>query len=145
LPDTEDARRLWAWVDPWLYRDKYKVPAMIINGANDPYWTVDSLNLYWNDLKNDKWVLYVPNAGHDLTQKHADGKKDRDRAQNGLVAFARHMLKENPMPKLTWTHDDAEGKARLTVTADPGAKAARLWIAQSPTRDFRKSTWVEQS
>src|SRR5262249_7845842 len=74
----------------------------------------------------------------------ADGKKDRDRAQNALVAFARHVIKDNPMPKLNWMHDDEGGKARLTVTADPGAKAARLWIAQAPTRDFRKMTWTEQ-
>ncbi|MCS7044961.1 MAG: PhoPQ-activated pathogenicity-related family protein [Gemmataceae bacterium] len=143
-PDTADAKRLWGWVDPWNHRDRIKVPTMIINGANDPYWTVDSLNLYWNDLQQKKWVLYVPNAGHDLTQKTADGRKDRDRAIHGLVAFAKHIILDNPMPKLQWTHDDHDGKARLTAKSEPAALAARLWIAHAPTRDFRKSTWTEQ-
>src|SRR6516162_1309073 len=31
LPDTEEARRLWGWVDPWNYRARYKIPTMIIN------------------------------------------------------------------------------------------------------------------
>jgi len=140
LPDSAEARRLWGWVDPWNYRDKIKVPIMIINGANDPYWTVDSLNLYWDGLKADKWVLYVPNAGHDLQQLE-NGRKSRDRALSTLVAFARHMIKDNPMPKLSWKHDDAANGARLTMQSQPGAKAARLWAAQSPTRDFRKATW----
>ena len=142
-PDTAEARKLWGWVDPWNYRAKLTVPTMIINGANDPYWTVDSLNLYWDGLKCDKWVLYVPNAGHDLQQKQADGKKDRDRAVNGLVAFCKHVIKENPMPKLTWKHDDSDGKARLTVSTDVKAAGARLWVAHAKTRDFRPATWEE--
>ena len=48
------------------------------------------------------------------------------------------------MPKLTWKHDDADGKARLTVQSDPMPKAARLWVADAAKRDFRKSTWKEQ-
>ncbi len=144
LPDTADAKRLWGWVDPWNYRDKIKVPTMIINGANDPYWTVDSLNLYWGDLKQDKWVLYVPNAGHNLQQKSADGKANADRALNTLVAFYKHVLKDNPMPKLQWKHDDQNGQARLSVTSDTKPLAVRLWVAQAPTRDFRQSTWKEQ-
>jgi PhoPQ-activated pathogenicity-related protein len=63
---------------------------LLINGVNDPYWTTDALNLYWDDLPGDKWVTYVPNAGHNLEQ-HADGKKDRTRAVNALAAFARHQ------------------------------------------------------
>jgi PhoPQ-activated pathogenicity-related protein len=144
-PDTPEAKRLWGWVDPWNYRDRIKVPTMIINGANDPYWTVDSLNIYWNDLKNDKWVLYVPNAGHNLQQKHADGAINLDRALNTLIAFSKHIVKDNAMPKLSWKHDDVEGQARLTMTADPKSLGGRLWIADAPTRDFRPSAWREQA
>jgi PhoPQ-activated pathogenicity-related protein len=141
-PDTPEAQRLWGMVDPWNYRKRLTVPAMIINGANDPYWTVDSLNLYWDDLTCDKWVLYVPNAGHDLNQKQENGAKDRDRAINALTAFTRHIVKNNPMPKLQWKHDNLDGNARLVVSANPMPKAARVWISQAPTRDFRKMTWT---
>ena len=143
-PDTPEAKRLWGWVDPWNYRERIKVPTMIINGANDPYWTVDSLNIYWNDLKNDKWVLYVPNAGHNLQQKHADGAINLDRALNALIAFSKHIVKDNAMPKLSWKHDDANGHARLTMTADPKPLGGRMWVADAPTRDFRQSAWREQ-
>ncbi len=145
MPDTPEAQALWAMVDPWVYREKLLLPKMIINGANDPYWTTDALNLYWDDLKGDKWVLYVPNAGHGLEQNFPDGKKSRDRALNGLAAYARHLMKENPMPKVTWKHDNAaDDAARLTLSSDPAPRSGRLWVAHAKSRDFRLVEWKEQ-
>ena len=37
------------------------------------------------------------------------------------------------------------GMLRLSIQTPDGAKAARLWVAKSDSRDFRKSTWVEQA
>lgn len=144
MPDTPEAKQLWKMVDPWVYRDRLTLPKLLINGNNDPYWTTDALNLYWDDLKGDKWVLYVPNAGHNLQQKRSDGTTDRSRAVDSLAAFARHQIKDNPMPRISWKHDDANGKLRLTVGASPTPKEARLWVAQAPTRDFRLAQWREQ-
>jgi PhoPQ-activated pathogenicity-related protein len=144
LPDTPEARRLWAMVDPWAYRDRLRQPVMIINGANDPYWTTDALNLYWDDLKGPKWVLYVPNAGHSLMQRKAGGQ-DRLRALNTLAAFGYHQIHGGEFPRLRWRHTDAGGKLRLTVEATPAPRAARLWVVRAPTKDFRKATWQEQA
>jgi PhoPQ-activated pathogenicity-related protein len=143
LPKTEEAVKLWQMVDPYFYRDQLTMPKLIVNGANDPYWTVDALNLYWDELKGQKWVLYVPNAGHDLTQK-VKGKADRSRVQNTLAAFARAQVFDKALPKLTWKHDDSAGKLRLTVASDVPPAAARLWVAKSATKDFRQAKWEEQ-
>lgn len=144
-PETAEAQRLWAMVDPWIYRERLTLPKLIINGANDPYWTTDSLNLYWDDLKGDKWVTYVPNAGHNLEQHGENGEKDRTRAMNTLAAFAKHTIRDNPMPQLKWKHDNVSDQARLTVESDHAPKAARLWIASAPTRDFRLARWEDQA
>jgi PhoPQ-activated pathogenicity-related protein len=145
MPTTPEAKRLWSLVDPYAYRDKLTLPKMLINGNNDPYWTVDALNLYWDDLKGDKWVMYVPNAGHNLQQLGADGLPDRTRAVNGLAAFARSQVTDKALPKLTWKHDDIDGKLRLTVHANLQPRVARLWAADADTRDFRLATWEERS
>jgi PhoPQ-activated pathogenicity-related protein len=144
MKETPEVKRLFDLVDPYSYRDKLTLPKLIINGNNDPYWTTDALNLYWDDLKGDKWVLYVPNAGHNLLQKTKDGKDDRTLAVNALSLFARQQIAGKSMPQLQWKHDDVEGKMRLTVQAKPAPVAARLWSAQAPTFDFRKAEWVEQ-
>jgi PhoPQ-activated pathogenicity-related protein len=140
LPDTAEARKLWHMVDPYSYREKLTLPKLILLGTDDPYWTVDALNLYWDGLKGDKGVVYVPNAGHNLQQ---DGK-DLTRAVNALAAFTRFQSAGKPMPRLTWKHDDAGGRLRLTVEAAPAPKGARLWVAHAPTRDFRKAAWEER-
>jgi PhoPQ-activated pathogenicity-related protein len=144
IPDTAPATKLWAMVDPWMYREKLTMPKMLILGSNDPYWPQDALNLYWDDLRGDKWVLYVPNAGHGLEQTYADGKKDRSRVLSTLAQYARCETRGEPMPKLSWKHGDANDKMTLQVTCDPAPKAARLWVADSKTRDFRQSRWDEK-
>ncbi len=145
IPDTPAAKRLWAMIDPWAYRAKLTMPALIVNGTNDPYWTVDALNLYWNDLPGEKWVLYVPNAGHGLQQRQADGKQDRLRASNALAAFAHHQIHGKTMPKVQWKHNENGGKLGLSVQCASVLRGARLWVADSPSRDFRKAKWTSQA
>jgi PhoPQ-activated pathogenicity-related protein len=140
MPDTEEARKLWRMVDPYNYRDKLTMPKLLLMGNNDLYWTTDALNLYWDGLKGPKWVTYVPNAGHDLQQ---EGKPGGGRAIAALAAFTRHMVADNPMPKLSWKYDESDGKVRLMVEASPAPIRARLWVAKAPTRDFRESKWEE--
>src|SRR5207342_1748565 len=83
--DDPLGKELWTMVDPYTYRDRLSLPKLIINGANDRYWTLDALNLYWDDLKGQKSVVYLPNAGHNLANH-------RDYALNGIGAFFRHNV-----------------------------------------------------
>ena len=133
--ETERGRRLWQMIDPYAYRDRLVMPKLLIHGTNDPYWTLDALNIYWDDLKGPKAVVYLPNAAHGL-QQH------RDYATNGLGALFRHVVSDRPLPKLTWSHRDAaDGRLRLEITSSPTPKSAQLWVATAPTRDFRKAQW----
>ena len=146
VPDTPEARKLWTMVDPWVYRDRLTLPKLLINGTNDPYWTQDALNLYWDDLKGEKAVLYVPNAGHDLRSVGPNGTRELlpTRAVDTLAAFARSLILNQPLPKLTWKHADADGRPVLTVESSVPPKAIRVWQADAETRDFRRSRWAEQ-
>jgi PhoPQ-activated pathogenicity-related protein len=75
----------------------------------------------------------------------ADGTKDRNRAIDSLAAFVRAEIHGKPLPKVRWTHDDADGKPRVTVQATPAPAAARVWVVDAPTRDFRPARWNEQT
>src|SRR5258708_31875822 len=136
MPTSPEAKRLWSMVDPYAYRDKLTLPKFIVNGNNDPYWTADGLNLYWDDLKGDKWVMYVPNAGHNLEQRLKDGGKDRSRALNGIAAFTRAQIAGKSMPKLEWKHTTDGDKLKLSIVSSSRPLAARLRAAEADSQDF---------
>ncbi len=135
--DTPQKVALWKMVDPYTYLDRLaKTPSLQINGTNDRYWTLDSMNLFWDDLPGPKYVVYLPNAGHNLSP-HGDYARD------GVAALFRHVISGRPMPKLAWKHSDTpDGRLKLELTtAEPRPKAGKVWVARSDTRDFRDSQW----
>ena len=144
IPDTPEGRRLLSMVDPWAYRDKLTMPKLIVNGTNDFYWATGALNLYWDGIPQNKWVLYIPNAGHNLRRQDRPAGEQLNDLVNGLAAFARYQIIGAPMPSLKWKHETIDGKLGLTIDASPAPLAARLWIAESPGADFRAASWREQ-
>ncbi|HEY3414223.1 MAG TPA: PhoPQ-activated protein PqaA family protein [Armatimonadota bacterium] len=131
---TPKGKRIVEMVDPYSYRAKLSLPKMIVLGTNDPYWSQDALNLYWDDLTGPKWVLYTPNSGHAL--------EDWTRVLNTLGAFARSMAAGKPLPTPKWQWTGDSSKATISISCDAPMKSARLFRAQSASTDFRKSTWM---
>lgn len=148
ISDTAEGQKLWKMIDPWVYRERLTMPKMIINGANDPYWPLDALNSYWDDLKGDKWVLYVPNAGHDLRETNGNGQKELlpMRAVNTLAAFCYCQVFDKKMPTLSWKYgEEGAGGTPLSFTPNGTMKGMRFWTAEADTRDFRKSRWRSEA
>lgn len=137
---TEDGKKLTRIVDPYFYRSRLSVPKLQILGTNDRYWTLDCLNLYWDELSAPKNVVYLPNAGHGLD-------KNRDYALHGIAAWFRHAVTNRPLPDFKWQHsDDPSSKAaRVEISVrdgdGPRPKSVKLWTATTPQRDFREATW----
>lgn len=132
--DTPVGRELWKLVDPYTYLDRIAVPVLQINGTNDRYWTLDSMNLFWDDIRAPKYVVYLPNAGHGLDQH-------RDYALHGIGALMRHAASGRPMPEVSWEAvTNPDGSLKLKVSARE-ARGVKFWAVQSDTRDFRESRW----
>ena len=124
LARTEKGRALLKIVDPYSYRDKLGLPKLIINGTNDPYWPVDALNMYYDDLPGPKLVTLVPNAGHDLREKTETGGNN-DKAIDAVAAFSKAIIFDKPLPTLTYTHDEADGKTAGRGQAPRGEHSRR--------------------
>ena len=148
LPDTTEARKLWTMVDPWVYRDRLTLPKLLVHGTNDPYWTQDALNQYWDDLKGDKWVLYVPNAGHDLRPQDKPNTKEARKdpfplkAIDTLGAYSKLILSGKSLPKIDWKPNGTiDGAVTAQTKLDIKPVSVQSWYTTSETRDFRKSVW----
>jgi PhoPQ-activated pathogenicity-related protein len=134
---TPEGKRLSQMVDPYTYRAGIKVPTLIVNGANDAYWVADAHNRYWNDLRQPKWILQVPNSGH--------GLEDRNRVVASVGAFARSLAGEFPMPTVggAWTFEQDGSRLNYRIQWDGiPFDQITVWRAQTTNRmDFRKSKW----
>ncbi len=134
---SAEGKSLAAIVDPYQYRQAIQQPKLIILATNDPYWTVDALNLYWDGLTGQKYVLYVPNNMH--------GLKDYGRVFGSLNALHQHVVRGRQLPQLAWQYEERDGGVRLTVKSDPPARHVVAWMATAPTQDFRQSEWQSQT
>lgn len=125
---------LRSWVDPYSYRRQYTLPKLLLLGTNDPYWVVDALRHYWDELPDPKLVYQTPNAGHDL----GGGKE----AMNTLAAFFEMIADRKPLPRLSWEFRGGKlDPTSVEVNANQSVNAARLWTADSTDRDFRNDKW----
>ncbi len=127
--NSPEGKKLLSIVDPYAYRDALTLPKLVILGTNDPYWTVDAANQYFPALKGEKHLCYQANVGHDIS---LDGVA-------ALSQFYNCLLMGKAYPEIHWT---CVGKGNLEVTWDRKDGKAVLWQAQSPNRDFRRSTWT---
>lgn len=128
LLTTERGQELVTMVDPYSYRARHTMPKLVVLGTNDPYWSPDALNLYWDGLPAPKYVLYTPNSRH--------GLDDRVRVINTVSAFFRMVAGHRPLPEMSWQREAKDGQVTITVTA-PTALGGRLWTASAATTDFR--------
>jgi PhoPQ-activated pathogenicity-related protein len=125
---------LTTMIDPYSYRDRLTMPKMILIGTNDPYWPVDAIKHYIDDLQGENYIHYVPNAGHDLN--------GGEQAISSVGAFFYNTITDQPYPQCSWELTETGTDIILNVTGSPNKiQAAYLWSANSPDRDFRDDTW----
>ncbi|MBM4076818.1 MAG: PhoPQ-activated pathogenicity, partial [Planctomycetes bacterium] len=112
--------------DPYVYRDRYTMPKLVLNAAGDQFFTPDSSRFYFHDLPGEKLLRYVPNADHSL--RGSDGHQT-------IAAFYDSIVRNLKRPKYTWKFLD-NGAIRVDTPDQP--KEVKLWQGHNPNaRDFR--------
>jgi PhoPQ-activated pathogenicity-related protein len=122
-------------IDPYTLRSRLTMPKLIINGSNDPYWTLESANLYFPQIPGQKCILYVPNAGH--------GLGEFPDLVSAVLAFTKACSAGNRLPGLTWDYRQESDGLRLTLHPEKTPLRVSVWTATSNTMDFRQATWKE--
>lgn len=129
---TPRGRELIGIVDPFSYRDRLTTPKLIGLGTNDPYWPLQSLELYRDDLPGPCWVSYCPNTGHGIPF---------DRVAGLVAAMGKHAAGHEPLPDLRWRFEPAGGGVDCVLNSATPPDRLLLWRAESGTRDFRRARW----
>ncbi len=137
IPRDGREAELWEMMDPYTYRAQLTMPKLLVVGANDRYWSVDAMNLYWDDLVGQKHIHRAPNGGHGLD----DGKEN---ALKTIAVFFRHAAAGITLPEFTWKPQVSDAEVGLTMTSSGNPQAVRMWVARSDSNDFRESKWTAQ-
>lgn len=114
--------------DPYMYRnrDALKMPKYVINASGDQYFLPDNSQYYFQDMPDEKYLRYVPNAKHNLAGSDA---------RESMLAFYHSILHDTPRPKFSWK---LKKDGPITVTVEDEPKEVNLWRATNPeARDFR--------
>ena len=123
---TPECRSLLAVVDPYSYVDRLTMPKYIINATGDEFFLPDSSQFYFDALKGEKYLRYVPNASHGL---------DGTDVMESLAAYYMAILNNASRPQFSWTKEP-DGSLRVQAVTPPAE--VKLWQATNPNaRDFR--------
>ncbi|MDX2245797.1 MAG: PhoPQ-activated pathogenicity-related family protein [Bacteroidia bacterium] len=124
---SSEYARLLELTEPFSYRDRLTLPKMIINATGDQFFLPDSWQFYWNDLKGEKHLRYVPNSEHSMRETDA---------LETLVSFYQNIVAETPRPDFEWGVENGE----LVIQTSPQyiPQAVTLWQAHNPkARNFQ--------
>ena len=127
---TQTFRDMLAIVGPYSYLDRpnMTMPKYIVNSTGDQFFLPDSSQYYWDALKGEKGLRYVPNTDHGLNSQ----------AWQDFAAYYEAILNGTPRPEFSWTKQPDGALHVQTVTAPT---QVLLWQASNTNaRDFRLDT-----
>ncbi len=124
---TVEYRNLMKIEEAFEYRERFTMPKLLINATGDEFFLPDSSQFYFDRLPGEKYLRYVPNANHDVTE-------NTDAAET-VAAYFESVVKGAARPRFTWRIRKDGTIAVRTVTPP---RAVKLWQAHNPqARDFR--------
>lgn len=122
---TPEFKALCEIVDPYSYRDRLVLPKYIVNSTGDQFFLPDSWQFYFDDLKGEKHLRYVPNTGHGLNME----------AYLNVASFHNAIINDVPRPEYSWRMED---DGNFTIECETPPSRVLLWQATNPeARDFR--------
>lgn len=124
--NTSDLSELLSIVEPYQNRKSLRMPKYIVNSTGDEFFVCDSSQFYFHDLKEKKYLRYVPNTHHTL--------KSPD-TWEAIKGFYTAILNQDKLPTFSWRLLDSN--ALLLETKEIPTEV-NLWQASNmEKRDFR--------
>ena len=123
---TPQFRALMKIEEPFEYRERLTLPKFIVNASGDEFFLPDSSRFYFDELRGEKLLRYVPNTGHSL---------DKTDAIASVHAFYASVVNGTARPDVRWTFEK-DGSIKVLATQMPSE--VKIWQATNPkARNFR--------
>ncbi len=135
LSNVPNAAVIGKLVDPYAYIKKLKMPKLLVIGANDQYWPINAINVYYDELPGKTYVHYVPNAGHGLGGKF-------NRVASVVAELFLTQQGKATMPETNAEYTKSKNIINVKYTTSEKPEKVLAWYALSKTKDFRESEWM---
>jgi len=123
---TPQFRALMKIEEPYEYRERLTMPKLLLNASGDQFFLPDSSQFYFDKLRGENHLRYVPNTSHSL---------DKSDALETLHSFYASVVKGTSRPEFSWTF---EKDGAIKVVSKERPEAVALWQATNPdARNFR--------
>ena len=127
---SEEMRSLIRLVDPFSMKERFEMPKLLVNAAGDEFFLPTSSQFYFDELPGEKYLRYVPNANHNVSEGTD--------ALETILAFYASILNGVDRPKFSW---ELEKDGSIRVFSGSKVKEVIMWSATNQkARDFRKDT-----
>ncbi len=120
---TPQFRALMRIEEPYEYRERLTMPKFMVNASGDQFFLPDSSRFYFDELRGEKLLRYVPNSSHSL---------DKTDALESLHAFYSMIVKGTPRPEFSWTF---EGDGSIKVVAKDRPLEVVALASRQPERE----------
>jgi PhoPQ-activated pathogenicity-related protein len=112
--------------EPYEYRDRLTMPKLLVNASGDQFFLPDSSQFYFDKLKGESHLRYVPNTNHGL---------EKSDALETVEAYYAAVVNGKPRPEFSWT---LEKDGAIKVVSKERPETVTLWQATNPdARNFR--------
>lgn len=95
--------------DAYAYRDRLTMPKLIVNSTGDQLFLPDSSRFYFDELKAERYLRYVPNIDRSLSGSDAD---------ESVSPFYASIISGTLPPKFVWRFE-GDGSIRVTTETKP--------------------------
>ena len=127
---SEEMRSLIRLVDPFSMKKRFEMPKLLVNATGDEFFLPTSSQFYFDELPGEKYLRYVPNANHNVSEGTD--------ALETILAYYASILNGVDRPKFSW---ELEKDGSIRVISETKVKEVVMWSATNKkARDFRKDT-----
>ena len=125
--NSKEYARLMEITEPYTYKDELTLPKLLLNATGDQFFIPDSWQFYWNDLKGEKHLRYVPNSEHSM------GGTD---VLETVGSFYQMILAKQERPTFDWSVKN--GTVHIQTHPKFQPTSITLWQAHNPkARNFQ--------
>lgn len=125
--NSEEYHQLTLQTEPYSFLNDLKIPKLLLWASGDQFFLPDSWQFYWDDLKGEKHLRYVPNSEHSM--------KETDVVET-LAAFFQMIVAQKERPDFDW--EVKNGEIHIQTNKEFIPESITLWEAHNPNgRNFQ--------